>query len=148
VSYCEAGQKLIEIHLEAERQKAILLGKQHLEKGKRAVSAFERIMGVMHTECYTDWYVTGHEPVVILADDLKIKHVRCDGDDWFHLRGNCLRCGESAWSKACWNAATLGGQLVKFEPDIDHVKNCPAKTKPLPWRERLRLAWRILKEGR
>jgi hypothetical protein len=77
---------------------------------------------------------------------VQLQYVKGEGGFYFwQVWGRCPRCGEGCWS--AWvseNAARVGEQLVEFRPDSMHKCQPP----PLPYRERFRLALRILREGR
>jgi hypothetical protein len=133
----------VQAYIEREGEKTAHELRWQEQRGRDALKHFASMMGIE-----ADGVVTDAGGAVVRLGDLSARYSSGQYDSWFEVGGVCPECGERAWSASCWNPADVGKQLLAFEPCREHRQRCPAKTRPLPWRERLRLAWRTLKEGR
>ena len=140
---------IIDLFLEAyreakrknERQKANELFRQTKDTEK----AFRAL--IYRYDDGERFHVSGnHITFGLKSEPQMLRRVMVDQRYIWQLWGKCPRCDKSMWSVDCTTVAEIGRQMVDFQPNAWDNHACP--DPPLPWQERLRLAWRIIREGR
>lgn len=136
-----AVELFLDAYVEEERGFQEYRAKELARTALATERAFLKLVG----EQAGEYIVTGDEVIFGGWNEYALRRALFDQTYWWQLRGKCPRCNEVRWSTTCQTRAEIGRQIHDFTPGYDgHI--CPPP--PLPWRERARLAWRIVREGR